>query len=526
MAKRGRRQQDGLRFHKGNRQWYRVFDGKEKYFGPSGVSLDDAPAKATAEREWHLHEADQTIPMLIRVHSVEDARRELVEMLGWFVVNDDGEPDTTTVEARVTDDVAAEWLRSAGKLSEQRQMLFRLGARPCEVDNDPGIWAQLTVGGWQVNPAYTAQGEAHRRIALERFYGGDSLANLQSTDTSPTCKEVVRYYVSYLERHAARSSYVDARARLQHWLKQVGEDRKTGHLKHADFVAYRDHWWERMRQRKEWEETQAKPIPLDKKRKAPGVAAATANKHLTLVKAAFSRYRKDKGLDVPGLADGLCALERRGGNSIREIPLFEPADIRLMLETFDLYWQAITMLALNMAASNTDIDGIQWHHIDFEYGYLNYPRTKNNRPRRLPLWRRTIRLLTRYRKQCRSVQYIFPNRHGGRLITYGKKTRTDNLSINFRKKMKSLGLCNTFAAFRKSTATAAKRYCDGDTVLMILGDAPPGMWAKYVMPIPELVAEPIKRVEEYYFGSSGDEKSQAQGANDAVPSDAQLEVVS
>src|SRR3989304_7407809 len=116
-----------------------------------------------------------------------------------------------------------------------------------------------------------------------------------------------------------------------------------------------------------------------------------------------------------------------------------------------------------MAASNTDIDGIQCHHIDFGYGYLNSPRTKNNRPRRLPLWRRTIRLLTRYRKQCRSVQYIFPNRHGGRLITYGKKTRTDNLSINFRKKMKSLGLCNTFAAFRKSTATAAKRYCAGET---------------------------------------------------------------
>ena len=473
MAKRGRRQKEGLRYHKGNRQWYRVYDGKERYFGLSGVSIDDATAKSTAEQQWHFHEADQSIPMSIPAYTVDEARRELVKVLGWFLVDDLGEPDTAANETLVTDDIAAEWRQSARDRSEQRDMLIRLGVHSVEIDGDPNIWEQLTIGGRKINPACTAQSEAHRQKALKIYYG-----ELPPIDNSPTCKEVVRYYVSHLERHAARSSYVDARARLQHWLKQVGEDRKISQLKHADFVAYRDFWWDRMRQRKEWQDTQPKPIPLDKKRKARGVAPATANKHLTLVKAAFSRYRKDMGLSTPGLADGLCALERRGGNSVREIPLFEPADIRLMLETFDLYWQAITMLALNMAASNTDIDGIQWHHIDFEYGYLNFPRTKNNRPRRLPLWRRTIRLLTKYRKQCRSAQFIFPNRHGGRLITYGKKTRTDHLSINFREKMKSLGLCNTFAAFRKSTATAAKRYCDGDTVLMILGDAPPGMWAK------------------------------------------------
>lgn len=508
MAKRGRRQKEGLRYHKGKRQWYRLYNGKEKYLGPRGVSCDDQDAKAAAEREWHLHEADKTVPMLVRAHSVEDARRELVEMLGWFIVDDNGEPDTTTVEELVTDDVAAEWLRNAGNLSEQRQMLLRLGADSCEVDDDPSIWGQLTVGAWKINPALD---EERRRIALERFY-----CDLPSTDTSPTCKQVVRYYVSYLEQHAARSSYVDARARLRHWLKQVGEDRKIGHLKHADFVAYRDFWWDRIRQRKDWEETQPKPIPMSKKRKAPGVAAATANKHITLVKAAFSRYRKDKGLNVPGLADGLCALERRGGNAIRDIPVFQPADIRLMLDSFDIYWQAITMLALNIAASNTDIDGIQWHHIDFEYGLLDYPRSKNNRPRRLPLWRRTIRLLTRYRKQSRSVQYIFPNRHGGHLITYGKKTRTDNLSINFTKKMKSLGLSHTFAAFRKSTATVAKRYCDGNTVQMILGDAPQGMWARYVMPVPELVAEPIAGVERHYFGETDDAVSPLPLADDPI----------
>lgn len=119
------------------------------------------------------------------------------------------------------------------------------------VDDDPNIWEDLSVGGTKINPAYTAQSEAHRQIAIRRFYGDHPLADLQSTDTSPTCKQVVRYYVSYLEKHAARSSYVDAQARLQHWLKHVSEDRKTGHLTHADFVAYRDHWWGRMRQRKE-----------------------------------------------------------------------------------------------------------------------------------------------------------------------------------------------------------------------------------------------------------------------------------
>ncbi len=500
MAKRGRRQKEGLRYHNGKRQWYRLFNSKERYFGPRGVGQDNHAAKEAAEREWHLYEADQAIPMFISAHTVEGARQELSNLLEVYLLDDHGDPDTATIAQRVTDETAKEWWRITGSRAKQREMLIRLGVESLELDPDPDLWETLTKPTLKINPAYAAQSEAHREIALEEYYRPLWGAGWRSNDSSPTCKQVVRYYVAHLDRHAARSSYVDARARLQHWLNTVGEDRKISQLKHTDFVAYRDFWWERIKRRKQWEETQPKPIPLDLKRKAPGVSPETANKHMTLVKAAFARYRKDRGLDIPGLADGLSALERRGGNSVRQIPLFEPADIRLMLDSFDLYWQAITMLALNMAASNTDIDGVQWHHIDFEYGCVDYPRSKNNRPRRMPLWRRTIRLLTKYRQQCRSVQYIFPNRHGGRLITYGKQTRTDNLSINFRKRMKSVGLCHTFAAFRKSTATVAKRYCDGDTVLMILGDASPAMWAKYVLPVPELVAEPIRKVEEYYFG--------------------------
>lgn len=46
------------------------------------------------------------------------------------------------------------------------------------------------------------------------------------------------------------------------------------------------------------------------------------------------------------------------------------------------------------------------------------------------------------------------------------------------------------------------------------------------MPIPELVAEPIKRVEEYYFGSGDDETLPDRATNDTLHSLTSLEVVS
>ena len=498
MAKRGRRQLPGLRFHANRGQWYRRYDGKHKYFGPRGVAEDDPKAKVLAEREWHLHETKVSIPMLVPMLTPEKARDELHWSLDRFAAFFDDEED---IHGRITDEIVAEWHRVAGNQGKQRDILIRLGIDPQWIWDDPDLWSFLDTGGVTVNPHYCKQSPEHEEQAWEALLGLEPGTWRVKRDNTPTCKKVVDYYLAFLRQHKAAVSYVTAHEPLQHWLRFVGSDTRIGSLTHDHFVTYRDQWWTKISERLRWEATQPKPIPRASKRKAPGKAPDTANKHIRLIKAAFRRYKRDKGLDVPGLADGLDALQQKGGGSPTDIPIFKPEHIHQMLDKFDLYWQTIILLALNMAGSNTDIDGVQWHHIDFDTAVLDYPRTKNNRPRRLPLWQRTLDALSAYRKAYRSTSYIFLNRHGGRLITYGNRSKTDNLSRNFRKHMEKLGLPHSFAAFRKSTSTTAKQHTDEGTILMILGDAPPGMWGRYVMAVPEVVAKPIAKVEEHYFGN-------------------------
>jgi len=127
---------------------------------------------------------------------------------------------------------------------------------------------------------------------------------------------------------------------------------------------------------------------------------------LAFVKAAFSRRDKEGWITIPGLWEMLSSLEKARGPP-RERILFEPHELRAVIEAADLGLKATIMLALNAGLGNSDIGEAQWKHIttkrigkQVETRFV-MPRGKTWGRRRTPLWPETIPVLERWRKQRR-----------------------------------------------------------------------------------------------------------------------------
>lgn len=69
--------------------------------------------------------------------------------------------------------------------------------------------------------------------------------------------------------------------------------------------------------------------------------------------------------------------------------MFEPEEIRLLLEEASPSMRAFIFLGVNTGIGNADIARMEHHHIDLELGWLNYPRGKTQVKRRAKLWPET-----------------------------------------------------------------------------------------------------------------------------------------
>ena len=70
--------------------------------------------------------------------------------------------------------------------------------------------------------------------------------------------------------------------------------------------------------------------------------------------------------------------------------LFTRDELKRILAEADMWLHAMVLLALNGGLGNTDIANLPQSAIDFEDGWLDYPRPKTAIQRRIPLWRETI----------------------------------------------------------------------------------------------------------------------------------------
>ncbi|HWA97341.1 MAG TPA: tyrosine-type recombinase/integrase [Pirellulales bacterium] len=73
--------------------------------------------------------------------------------------------------------------------------------------------------------------------------------------------------------------------------------------------------------------------------------------------------------------------------------MFEPADLRSMIDAAPTQLKAMIYLGLNAGLGNNDCGSLRQHNVDLQRGWLDFPRPKTGIPRRCPLWPETVEAL-------------------------------------------------------------------------------------------------------------------------------------
>jgi integrase len=91
--------------------------------------------------------------------------------------------------------------------------------------------------------------------------------------------------------------------------------------------------------------------------------------------------------------DKPAAKELRRARNQAGPPMFEDDELRKILDAFDPVMRAMVLLGINCGFGNTDCSTLLQSAIDFETGWVDFPRVKTEINRRIPLWPQTIESL-------------------------------------------------------------------------------------------------------------------------------------
>ena len=201
------------------------------------------------------------------------------------------------------------------------------------------------------------------------------------------------------------------------------------------------------------------------------------------------KYAYDSGLIDKPLRYGQ-SFERPSQKSIRAARnghgprMFEPDQIRQLLEMATVPMRAMILLGCNAALGNHDCGSLPRDAIDLESGWLTFPRPKTQIDRRAPLWPETVQAL-REVAACRPKPRDKADTDLVFLTASGRPWARDNTSPItdvFRKMLDKSGVYRPglgFYALRHTFLTIAEETKDFPAVACIMGHTDPSMAARY-----------------------------------------------
>jgi integrase len=165
--------------------------------------------------------------------------------------------------------------------------------------------------------------------------------------------------------------------------------------------------------------------------------------------------------------------------------MFEPADLRTMIDAAGLQLRAMILLGANCGFGNSDIGNLPLAALDLDGGWVTYPRPKTGVKRRAALWLETV-------KAVRAVLAKRPepkdDAHAGLVFVtkYGKTWAKDDgdnpISKETAKLLKELGLHRpglNFYALRHTFETVGGEARDQVAVDHVMGHAREDMASVY-----------------------------------------------
>ena len=124
----------------------------------------------------------------------------------------------------------------------------------------------------------------------------------------------------------------------------------------------------------------------------------------------------------------------------------EAQTIRSLIEKADPVMKAMICLAINCGYGNTDLANLKESMVDFQRGWIDYPRPKTGIERENPLWPETIEALKAAiairpePKDPADADCVFLRANGRRWVRHTESSRTDGIANEFQKLAKAAGV--------------------------------------------------------------------------------------
>lgn len=193
---------------------------------------------------------------------------------------------------------------------------------------------------------------------------------------------------------------------------------------------------------------------------------------------------------------------------------FTAEELRKLIEDSSGFLKASILLGINGGFGNTDCAKLRASLIDFETGWLDYPRPKTSVERRLCLWPETLQAIRQAMAMRRAAVddaddgLCFLTSHGKPLVwdrlTDGKYFTVNNLSTAFGKLLTKAKLNRSghnFYSLRRTFETVAGATKDQVAVDAIMGHVDDSMADRYRQHIEDQrLLEVTNHVHDWLFG--------------------------
>jgi integrase len=239
---------------------------------------------------------------------------------------------------------------------------------------------------------------------------------------------------------------------------------------------------------------------------------------ITRVKSVF-KYGTDNGLIEKAVRYGgefkkpdKAVLRRHRARNGEK--MLEADELRRLIAAAPVPLRAMVLLGVNCGFGNHDVATLPLAALDLDVGWIHYPRPKTGLNRRCPLWGETVGALREALaarpapKDKAAAERVFLQRSGQVWIRNTETTRTDTVSVHFRRLLKKAGLYRGgigFYVLRHVFRTVADAARDPVAIDLIMGHTDPSMGGHYRERVEDSRLRAVaEHVRTWLFGEAPD----------------------